>query len=127
MSLPGRKVSSVLLGKSGGQSLIAPQGAEQRGQSGDGAPLCVCLAVKAQSDGCKERCCIRAWNVVSVSQGKLDVVKQETARLISDTLGMGELKWMGMGKFNSDDHGVYCHGQESPRINGIALIANQRV
>ena len=60
-------------------------------------------------------------------QGKLEVVKQEMARLNIDILGIGELKWMGMGEFHSDDHYVYYCGQKSLRRNGAALIVNKRV
>ena len=59
-----------------------------------------------------------------MNQGKLDVVKQEIARVNIDILGISELKWMGMGKFNSDDHCIYYHGQESLRRNGVALKVN---
>ena len=53
---------------------------------------------------CKEQCCIGTWNVRSINQGKLEVVKQEMARVNVDILGISELKWTGMGEFNSDDH-----------------------
>ena len=76
---------------------------------------------------CKEQYCIVTWNVRSMSQDKLEVVKQETARVNTDILGTSELKWMGMGKFNSDDHYIYYCGQESLRRNGIAIIVNKRV
>ena len=62
-----------------------------------------------------------------MNQGKLEVVKQEMARVNIDILGINELKWTGMGKFNSDDHYIYYCGQESPRRNGVVLIVNQRV
>ena len=62
-----------------------------------------------------------------MNQDKLEVVKQETARVTTDILGTSELKWMGMGKFNSDDHYIYYCGQESLRRNGVALIVNKRV
>ena len=62
-----------------------------------------------------------------MNQGKLEVVKQEMARVNTNFLGIIELKWTRMGKFNSDDHYIYCCGQESLRRNGIALIANKRV
>ena len=62
-----------------------------------------------------------------MSQGKLEVVKQEMARVNIDILGITELKWMGTGKFNSDDHYIYYCGQESLRRNGAALIVNKRV
>ena len=76
---------------------------------------------------CKEPYCIGTWNVRSMNQGKLEVVKQEMARVNIDILGISELKWTGMGKFNSDDHYIYCYGQESLRRNRIALIVNKRV
>ena len=56
---------------------------------------------------CKEQYCIGTWNVRSMNQGKLEVVKQEMARVSIDILGINELKWMGMGEFNSDDHYIY--------------------
>ena len=62
-----------------------------------------------------------------MNQGKLEVVKQEMARVNIDTFRISELKWMGMGKFNSDDHCIYYRGQESLRRNGVALIVNERV
>ena len=62
-----------------------------------------------------------------MNQDKLEVVKQETARVNTDILGTSELKWMGMGKFNSDDHYIYYCGQKSLRRNGVALIVNKRV
>ena len=58
-----------------------------------------------------------------MNQGKLDVVKQEMARVNIDILEISELKWTGMGQFNSDDHYIYHCGQESKRRNGAALIA----
>ena len=62
-----------------------------------------------------------------MDQGKLDVVRQEMARLNTNILGISELKWMGMGRFNSDDHNIYYCGQESLRRNGVTLIVNRRV
>ena len=76
---------------------------------------------------CKEQCCIGTWNVRSMNQGKLEVVKQEMARVNIDILGISELKWTGMGEFNSDDHYIYYCGQESPRRNGVAIMVNKRV
>ena len=72
----------------------------------------------------KEQYCIGNWNVRSMNQRKLQVVKQEMARVNIDILGISELKWTGMGEFNSDDH--YC-GQESLRRNGVAIMVNKRV
>ena len=62
-----------------------------------------------------------------MNQVKLEVVKQEMARVNVDILGISELKWTGMGEFNSDDCYIYCRGQESLRRNGVALIVNRRV
>ena len=62
-----------------------------------------------------------------MNQGKLEVVKQEMARVNVDILGISELKWTGMGEFNSDDHYIYYCGQESLRRNGVALTVNKRV
>ena len=77
---------------------------------------------------CKEQYCIGTWNVRSMNQGKLEVVKQETARLNVDILGISELKWTGTGEFNSDDHYIYYCGQESLGRNGIvAFIVNKRI
>ena len=76
---------------------------------------------------CKEQYCIGIWNVRSMNQGKLGVVKQEMARVNDDILGIGELKWTGMGEFNSDDHYIYYCGQESLRRSEVAIIVNKRV
>ena len=62
---------------------------------------------------------------MSTNQGKLEVVKQEMARVNMDILKISELKWMGMGEFNSDDHYIYCCRQETLRRNGIAFIVNK--
>ena len=62
-----------------------------------------------------------------MNQGKLEVVKQEMARVIIDTLGISELKWTRMGEFNSDNHYIYYCGQGSLRRTGVALIVNKRV
>ena len=74
----------------------------------------------------KEQYCIGTWNVRSMNQGKLEVVKQEMARVNVDILGIGELRWTGMGEFNLDDHYIYYCGQESLRRNGIAIMVNKR-
>ena len=68
----------------------------------------------------KEQYCIGTWNVESINQGKLEVVKQKIARVNIDILGINELKCTGMGEFNSDDHYIYYCGQESLRRNGVA-------
>ena len=76
---------------------------------------------------CEEQYCIGTWNVRSMNQGKLEVVNQEMARANVDILGISELKWTGMGEFNSDDHYIYDCGQESLRRNGVAFMVNKRV
>ena len=76
---------------------------------------------------CKQQCCLGTWNVRSTNQGKLEVVKQEMARVNIDMLGISELKWTGMGEFNSDDHYIYNCGQESLRRNGVVIIVDKRV
>ena len=75
----------------------------------------------------KKHCCIETWNVRSMNQGKLEVIKQEMARVNTDILGISELKWTGMGEFNSDGHYIYYCGQESFRRNGVALTVNKRI
>ena len=90
------------------------------------------LVVDVTGDGskvqcCKEKYCIGTWNVSSMNQGKLEVIKQEMARVNIDILGISELKWTRMGEFNSDDHYVYYCGQESLRRNGVAIMVNKRV
>ena len=74
---------------------------------------------------CKEQYCIGTWNVRSMNQGKLEIVKQEMARVNVDILGISELKWTGMGEFNSDDHYIYYCGQKSLRRNGVVIIVNK--
>ena len=75
----------------------------------------------------KEQYCIGTWNIRSMNQGKLEVVKQEMARVNVNNLGISKLKWTGKGEFNSDDHYIYYYGQEFLRRNGVAIIVNKRV
>ena len=89
-------------------------------------------AVNVTGDGSKVRCCKQqyckgTWNVKSMNQGKLEVAKQEMARVNIDILGFSELKWTGKGEFNSDDHYIYYGGQESLRRNRVAITVNKRV
>ena len=91
-----------------------------------------CPVVDVTGDGskvrcCKEQYCIGIWNVRFTNQGKLEVVKQEMARVNVDILGISKLKWTGMGEFNSDDHYIYYCRQESLRRNGVAVMVNKRV
>ena len=75
---------------------------------------------------CKEQYCIGTWNIRSMNQGKLEVIKEEMARVNNDILGISELKWTGMGEFNSDNHYIYYCGKESLRRNGVDIIVNKR-
>ena len=89
-------------------------------------------AVDVTGDRSKIRCykqqyCIETWNVRSMNQGKLEVVKQEMARVNVDILGISELKWTRMGELNSDDHYIHYCRQESLRRNGVAIMVNKRV
>ena len=76
---------------------------------------------------CKEQYCIGTWNVRSMNQGKLEVLKQEMARVNVNILGISKLKWTGTREFNSDDHYIYYCGQQSLRRNGVTIIVNKRV
>ena len=76
---------------------------------------------------CKEQYWVGTWNVRSMNQGKLEVVKQEMARVNVDILGISKLKWTAMGEFDLDYHYIYYCGQESLRRNGVAIIVNKRV
>ena len=83
--------------------------------------------VDVTGDGSKVRCYkeqyyIGTWNVRCMNQRKLEVVKQEMARVIINILGISELKWTGLGEFNSDDHHIYYCGQESLRRNGVVIV-----
>ena len=89
-------------------------------------------AVDVTGDGrkawcCKEQYCFETWNVRSMNQVKLEAVKQEMARVNIDFLGISELKWTGIGEFNTVDHYIYYCGQESLRRNGVAIIVKKRV
>ena len=76
---------------------------------------------------CQGQYCIGTWNVRSMNQGKWEVIKQEMAKVNVNILGISELKWTGMGEFNSDNHYIYYCGQESLRRNGVAIMVNKRV
>ena len=97
-----------------------------------GQKLKQCPVVDVMGDGSKIQCwkeqyCIGNLNLRSMNQGKLKVVKQEMARVNIDILGVSELKWTVMGKFNSDNHYIYYCGQESLRRSGVALNLKKRV
>ena len=105
----------MLLEKSGE---IAPERKKRWSQSKNNNQLWMGLVMEVRC--CKEQYCIGTWNVRSVDQDKLEVVNRRW-------LGISELKWTGMGEFNSDDHYIYYCGQESLRRNGVALRVNKRV
>ena len=114
----------MLLEKSGENSSRRNEEAEPKRKQ---CPVGDVPGGESQVQCCKEQYYIGTWNVRSMNQGKLDVVKKEMARVNINTLGINELKWMGMGECNSDDHYIYYCGQEFLRRNGVALIVNKRV
>ena len=104
---------------------ISPERVKGWSQSKNNTPLVDVTGDRSKVQCCKEQYCIGTWNVRSMNQGKLEVVKQEMARVNVDIPGISELKWTGMGEFNSDDHYIYYCGQESLRRNGVALRGNK--
>ena len=116
----------MLLGKSRGQLQIAPERMKHLRQSGNDTQQWMFLVV-SKIRCCKEQYCIGTWNVRSMNLGKLEVVSQEMARVNINISGTSELKWTGVGEFNSDDHYIYYCGQESLRRNGMAIMVNKRV
>ena len=87
--------------------------------------------VDVMGDGSKIQCgkeqyCIGTWNVRSMNQGKLEVVKEEMARVNINILGISKLTWTGMGEFNSDDHYIYYYGEESLRRKVVPLTVNKQ-
>ena len=82
--------------------------------------------IEARSDAVKGSIAIGTWNARSMNQGKVEVFKQEMARVNVNILGIRELRWTGMGEFNSVDYIYYC-GQESLRRNGVTIMVNKRV
>ena len=113
----------MLLEKSGE---IKPERMKRWSQGKNNVQLWMWLMMEVKVRCCKEQYCIGTWNVRSMNQGKLEVVKQ-MVRVNIKILGINELKWTGMGKFNSNYHCIYYHGQESLRRNGEAIIVNKRV
>ena len=105
---------------------ITPERMKGWSQSKNNTQLWMGLVIEAVVQCYKEQYCIGTWNVRSMNQGKLEVVKQEMARVNVDILGISELKWTGMGQFNSDDHYIYYCRQESLRRNGVAIMVNKR-
>ena len=103
---------------------ITPERMKGQSQSKKQYPVVDVTGDRSKIRCCKEQYCIGTWNVRSMN---LDVVKQEMARVNIDILGISELKWTGMGEFNSDDHYIYYCGQESLRRNGVPIMVNKRV
>ena len=124
MNSPGQQVPNILREKSGEKNFRKNEEMQKKQKQ---YPV-----VDVTGDGCKVQCCKEqlcrgTWNARSTNQGKLEVVKQEMARVNIDILGINELKWTGMGEFNSDDNYIQYCGQESLRRNGVAIIVNKRV
>ena len=90
-------------------------------------PLVDVTGDRSKVQCCKEQYCIGTWNVRSMNQGKLEVVKQEVERVNVNILEISEIKWTGMGEFNSDDHCIYYCGQESLKRNGVVIMVNKGV
>ena len=119
---PGQWVPSMLLEKSGE---ITPERMKRWSQSKNNTQLWMWLVMEVKSNAV-EQYCIGTWNVRSMNQGKWKW-SNRMARVNIDILGISELKWTGMGKFNSDDHYIYSCRQESLRRNGVALLVNRRL
>ena len=100
---------------------------KRQSQSKNKTQLWTGLMMESKVRCCKEQYCIGTWNLRSMNQGTLEVVKQEMARVNVDILGISKLKWTAMGEFNSDDHYIYYCGQEYLRRNGVAIMVNKRV
>ena len=100
---------------------------EETEPKGKQCPVVDVTGDRSKVQCCKEQYCIGTWNGRSMNQGKLEVVKQEMARVNIDILGISELKWTGMGEFNSNDHYIYYCGQETLRRSEIAIMVNKRV
>ena len=103
---------------------ISPEGMKRLSQSKN-SPVVDVSGGESKLRCCKEQHRIGTWNVRSMNQGKLGVVKEEMARVNVNILGISKLKWTGMGEFNSDDHYIYYCGQESLRGNGVALAVSE--
>ena len=106
---------------------IPPEGMKRQSQSEKQHPVVDVTGDRSKIRCCKEQHCIGTWNVRSMNQGKLEVVKQEMAGVNVNILGISKLKCTAMGEFNSDDHYIYYCGQEPLRRNGVAIMVNKRV
>ena len=124
---PDWKVFHMLLGNSRGQLLIASERMKWLSQSRNDSQLWDVSGGESKLQCCKEQYYIGTCNVRSMNQDKLEVVKQEMARVNINILEISEIKWTGMSEFNSDDHYIYYCGQESLRRNGVVFIINKRI
>ena len=124
MNSPSQLVPNMLLEISGE---ITPERMKRQSQSKKQPPVVDMTSDESKVRCCKEQSCVGTWDVRSMNQGKLEVVKQGMATVNIDILGISELKWTGMCKFNSDDHYIYYCGQESLRRNGVDLTVNKRI
>ena len=122
MNFPAQYVPNMLLEISG---KVTPE--RMRGQSQIKNSTQLWTGDRSELWCCKEQYCIGSWNVRSMNRGKLEVVKQEMARVNIHILGISEPKRTEMGEFNSDGHYTYYCGQESLRRNGVVVIVNKRV
>ena len=104
---------------------LTPERMKRWNQSKNNTQLWMWLVMEVWC--CKEQYCIGKWIDRSLNHGKLEVVKQEMTRANIDILGISELKWSGMGEFNSNDHYIYYCGQEFLRRNGVPIMVNKRV
>ena len=105
---------------------ITPERMKGWSQSKNNTQFWTWLVIEASSISLQQYC-IGTWNIRSVNQGKLEAVKQEMARVNIYIQGISDVKWTGMGEFNSDDHYIYYCGQESLRRNGVAIMVHRRV
>ena len=106
---------------------ITPERMKGWSQSKNNSQLWMRTGDRSKVRCCKEQYCIGTWNVRSLNQGKLEVVKQGMIRVNIDILGISELKWTGMAELHSDEHCIYWCGQESLRRKGVAITVNKRV
>ena len=122
--LPRLEGPNMLLEKNG---RITPERMKRRRQSKKQHSVVDVTGDGSQVWCCKEQYFIGTWKVRSMNQGKSEVVKQEMGRVNINILGIRELKWTGMGEFNSDDNYIYYCRQESIWRNGVTLIVNKRI
>ena len=99
----------------------------RQSQNKNNTQLWMWLVIGAKFNTVKSNICIGTWNVRSMTQGKLEVVKQEMARVNVYILGISKLRWTGMDECNPDYHYIYFYGEASLRRNGVAIIVNKRV